>query len=100
MGGHKTPDYYDALDAKGLASCGLALTKDLTGFSKSLPGGNRDGENLSGLVEQAIETFRAARKIAPHAGEVKRVLRLFDGLGQSDQEGILKDVHKAAEGVE
>lgn len=94
----KTPDYYDALDAKGLALCGLTLTKDLTGFSKSRPSGNRDGENLSGLIRQAIEAFRAARKIAPHAGVVKSVLRLFDELGQCDQDGILKDVRKAAEG--
>ncbi len=29
----KTPDYYSALDAKGLALCGLALTQDLTVLS-------------------------------------------------------------------
>ncbi|MBA4379980.1 MAG: hypothetical protein C0393_04730 [Anaerolinea sp.] len=96
----KTPDYYEALDAKGLASCGLALTKDLTGFRKSLPDGNRDGENLSGLIEQAIETFHAARKIAPHAGVIKRVLRLFDELVKCDEEGVLGEVRVAAEGAE
>ncbi|MBU4225179.1 MAG: hypothetical protein KKC71_05095 [Chloroflexi bacterium] len=82
----KTPDYFDALDAKGLASCGLALT---TGDSHL-----KDDCHL-----QAIETFRTARKIAPHAGVVKRVLRLFDELGQCDEEGILAEVRKAAEGV-
>jgi len=95
----KTPDYYDALDAKGLALCGLALTKDLTGLTESRPDGKTRGGDLSGLVEQAIETFRAARKIAPHAGVVKRVLRLFDELVKCDEEGVLAEVRKAAEGV-
>ena len=48
----------------------------------------------------AIETFRKALKIAPHAGVVKSVLRLFDELAKCDTEGILKDVRKAAEGVD
>ncbi len=51
-------------------------------------------------VDHAIETFRKARKIAPHAGVVKSVLRLFDELVKCDEDGILKDVRKAAEGVE
>ena len=96
----KTPDYYSALDAKGLAMCGLILVKDLTGFTESLTGGESRGENLSGLVEQAIETFQKARKIAPHAGVVKSVLRLFDELVKCDEGEILKDVRKAVEGVE
>ena len=49
-------------------------------------------------INDAIETFRAARKIAPHEGVVKRVLRLFDELVKCDEEGILKDVRKAIEG--
>jgi tetratricopeptide (TPR) repeat protein len=76
----KTPDYYDALDAKGLASCGLAICDDKK------------------YVAEAIETFRAARKIAPHAGVVKRVLRLFDELVKCDEEGILKEVREAVGG--
>ena len=48
--------------------------------------------------QQAIETFRKARKIAPHAGVVKSVLRLFDELVKCDTDGILKDVRKAVEG--
>ena len=115
----KTPEYYSALDAKGLALCGLILVKDLTGLTESRPDGKtrgRDlsglvvgesrGENtsagsvqrLSGLVEQAIETFRAARKIAPHAGVVKSVLRLFDELAKCDQEGALAEVREVIEG--
>jgi hypothetical protein len=45
-----------------------------------------------------METFRAARNIAPHAGVVKSVLMLFDELVKCDEEGILKDVRNAAEG--
>jgi hypothetical protein len=68
--------------------------KDLTGFTESLTGGESRGENLSGLVEQASAIFRAARKIAPHAGVVKSVLRLFDELVKCGEEGILKDVRE------
>jgi tetratricopeptide (TPR) repeat protein len=73
----KTPDYYDALDAKGLAVCGLALCTD-------------DGQLTmdDGKIAEAMETFRKARKIAPHAGVVKSVLRLFDELVKCDEEGI------------
>jgi hypothetical protein len=49
---------------------------------------------------RAIETFRKAREIAPHAGVVKSVLRLFDELVKCDEEGILKGVRKAVEGVD
>ena len=48
--------------------------------------------------QQAIETFRKARKIAPHAGVVKSVLRLFDELVKCEGGEILKDVRKAVEG--
>jgi tetratricopeptide (TPR) repeat protein len=83
----KTSEYYEALDAKGLALCGLALT---TGDIHL-----KDDFHL-----QAIEAFRAARKIAPHAGIVNSVLRLFDELAKCDTEGILKDVRQAVEGKE
>jgi tetratricopeptide (TPR) repeat protein len=84
----KTPEYYDALDAKGLALCGLALCA------------HDDGQLMmdNGKIAEAIETFRKARKIAPHAGVVKSVLRLFDELVRCDEEGILKDVRNAVEG--
>jgi tetratricopeptide (TPR) repeat protein len=78
----RTPDYYSALDAKGLALCGLAIC---------------DGKQH---IATAIETFRRARKIAPHAGVVKSVLRLFDELVKCDVEGVLAGVRKAAEGAE
>ncbi len=80
----KTAEYYDALDAKGLALCGLAILGD---------------SHLEGDCHLlAIETFKKARKIAPHAGIVKRNLRLFDELAKCDTEGILKDVRDAVEG--
>ena len=49
---------------------------------------------------EAMETFKRACKIAPHAGVVKSVLRLFDELVKCNEEGVLKDVRKAVEGVE
>ncbi len=105
----KTPEYYSALDAKGLALCGLILAGR---GDPSMPTKTNDGKPAppdmvtvsSGrgapTVDDAIETFRKSRKIAPHAGVVKSVLRLFDELVKCDTEGILKDVRKAAEGVE
>ena len=49
-------------------------------------------------VDDAIETFRKARKIAPHAGIVKSTLRLFDELVKCDKDGVLKGVREAVEG--
>lgn len=92
----KTAEYYSALDAKGLALCGLALCR-----SRLQRDDSPNADNLSRFkrdLQDAIETFRKARKIAPHAGVVKSVLRLFDELAKCDTEGILKDVRKAVEG--
>jgi tetratricopeptide (TPR) repeat protein len=83
----KTPDYYEALDAKGLALSALTIC-DL----RLLIDGREE------LLAEAVETFRKAREIAPHAGVVKSVLRLFDELVKCDEEGALKDVRKAVEG--
>ncbi len=56
------------------------------------------GHDIAPTVDDAIETFRKARKIAPHAGVVKSVLRLFDELVKCDEAGVLKDVRNAVEG--
>jgi tetratricopeptide (TPR) repeat protein len=93
----KTAEYYSALDAKGLSICGLVLCRG------AVPAPEDDGANTgrgdpAPTVDDAIETFRKARKIAPHAGVVKSVLRLFDELAKCDTEGILKGVRDAAEG--
>lgn len=93
----KTAEYYTALDAKGLASCGLALCRDdLHGH----PGaGIGAGIGASPILTDAIDAFRKARKIAPHAGIVKATLRLFDELMKCEGGEMLKDVRKAAEGA-
>jgi len=82
----KTPDYYSALDAKGLAVAGLLVIGNW----------RLDGERDK-LHAEAIETFKRAREIAPHAGVVKSVLRLFDELVKCDEEGVLKDVREVIE---
>ncbi|MBI5293991.1 MAG: tetratricopeptide repeat protein [Chloroflexi bacterium] len=85
----KTAEYYDALDAKGIALSGLVVSGKW----------EVDSEKQKAL-DEAVEVFRKARKIAPHAGVVKSVLRLFDELVKCDEEGILKDVRIAVEGKE
>jgi tetratricopeptide (TPR) repeat protein len=84
----KTPDYFDALDAKGLSICGSAVIRDQVS-------GIRDQERD---VAEAIETFKRAREIAPHAGVAKSALRLFDELVKCDEEGVLKGVRKVISG--
>ncbi|RJP53733.1 MAG: TIR domain-containing protein [Anaerolineaceae bacterium] len=96
----KTPDYYSALDAKGLALCGLILTgRGAVPAPNDAPTNDTGRGDPAPTVNDAIATFRKARKIAPHAGVVKSVLRLFDELAKCDTEGILKDVRAAAEGI-
>jgi hypothetical protein len=41
-----------------------------------------------------VATFLTARQIAPHAGVVKSVLRLFDELAKCDTDGLLKGVRE------
>lgn len=103
----KTAEYYDALDAKGLAICGLILAgrgdpsmPAETNASKTVPPDKStvSAGRVAPTVDDAIETFRKARKIAPHAGIVKSVLRLFDELMKCEGGEILKDVRKAVEG--
>jgi tetratricopeptide (TPR) repeat protein len=108
----KTAEYYEALDAKGLALCGLALCardngpSTVDGGRGAVPApdanhtsntgrGDPGQGNPAPTVDDAIETFRKARKIAPHAGVVKSVLRLFDELAKCDGEGVLKGVREA-----
>lgn len=92
----KTAEFYEALDAKGLAMCGLALCARDDG-RQTVDGGN--GQPSTVYRQQAIETFQKARKIAPHAGIVKQNLRLFDELVKCEGGEILKDVRSAVEGV-
>jgi tetratricopeptide (TPR) repeat protein len=73
----KTPEFYSALDAKGLALCGLVLCDD------------------KGHLADAIECFRKARKIARHEGVIKTVLRLFEELAKCDSNDYLTEVRNA-----
>jgi len=82
-----TPQYYAALDSKGLALCGLALCEARN------PRNQVSGRNL---VSEAVAAFRAARAINRDAGVVKRVLRLFDALAAADTAGVLAGVRAAA----
>lgn len=108
----KTPDYFSALDAKGLALSGLALcgvalvgaglpgkTDNPSGADTRQDQTDAGNERPAPTVAEAIATFHAARKIAPHAGIIKSVLRLFDELAKCDPEGVLKEVRAAAEGT-
>jgi tetratricopeptide (TPR) repeat protein len=126
----KTAEYYDALDAKGLALVGAGLleikdnslgktsldnetldseerparTNEIMLEIKSNPLGKTSLDNKTldseerpartPAFEQAIECFRKAREIAPHAGVVKSVLRLFDELAKCDEAGALKGIRE------
>ena len=71
---------YQALDSKGLALCGLALTEDPK------------------RIAEAVAAYRAARAITKATGIVQRVLHLFDALAQADTYGVLAPVRAAAAG--
>lgn len=58
----------------------------------------RSGQSSMVYRQQAIEAFKQARKIAPHAGVVKSVGRLFDELVKCDTDGLLINVRDAVEG--
>jgi len=75
----KTPENYNALDAKGLALCGVALCAD---------GGRETGDRL----KEAREAFGSARAIMDGAGHVGRVLRLFDALAAAGEGSGLEGV--------
>ena len=55
-------------------------------------------DDLAPTIDNAIETFKKARQIAPHAGVVKENLRLFDELAKCDPEGLLAGVREAVAG--
>jgi tetratricopeptide (TPR) repeat protein len=78
----RSPQFYAALDTKGLALCGLVLC------------GNPDH------IPKAKEAYKAARTINSDAGVVGRVLRLFDALAKADAAGILAEVRTEAARVQ
>ncbi len=72
---------YSALDAKGLALCGLALC-----------------ERNKKCIPDAIKAYSSARAVNRDAGIAGRVLRLFDELAKADSAGLLAGVRAAAAG--
>ena len=76
----RSPQYYMALDTKGLALCGLALSKN----AEHIPA--------------AKEAYKAARTINSDVGIVRLVLQLFDALAQADTVGKLTEVRAEAAG--
>ncbi len=86
--------------------CGLALgvgglpspkpSPKRRGSSDSLP--LRGIEGGQDYVQQAGESYRAARAITSAAGIVGRALRLFDALAVVDEAGILAGVRDAIAG--
>ncbi|HND50680.1 MAG TPA: hypothetical protein PLL95_19065, partial [Anaerolineales bacterium] len=75
----KTEEFYSALDAKGLALCGMAICENKI------------------YAAEAVEAFRKARNIASHSGAVKSTLRLFDEILKCNGSEILKDVKSTVE---
>ena len=78
--GHSDTNY-GALDAKGLALCGLALC-----------------EGKSNYIKEAIHAYTKARSITRAPGIVGRILGLFDELARADTQGLLAGVREAAGG--
>jgi tetratricopeptide (TPR) repeat protein len=74
---------FEALDAKGLSLCGLALATGDKGF-----------------IPPAIDAYRKAREITKAAGIVADVLSLFDALQEADAEEMLAEVREVAAGTD
>ncbi len=103
----KTAEYYDALDAKGLALAGLAVCavrnpppQSVSSSVSPLP---MFGEGPGVGFSAAIEAYRAARAIICAKGIVNRVLRLHDELavvaeGDAALMAQLAEVRKVAAG--
>jgi tetratricopeptide (TPR) repeat protein len=82
-----TAEYYEALDAKGLALAGLALCEP-------------ERDYVTRRLDQAQTAYGAARAITQDAGIVARVLRRLDALAEAAPAGLLDDVRAAAGGNE
>jgi len=74
---------YNALDARGLALCGLALCEENTNY-----------------IPDAISAYNAARSITRGTGIVGRNMRLFDKLANADTNGLLVEVGRAVKKLE
>ena len=84
----QTPEYFDALDAKGLACCGLALCDGTgAGFAPSADGIVAATKPAPTHLDAAVAAYRAARAVNRDAGIVGRVLRLLDALAAGHPQG-------------
>jgi len=87
----QTPELYGALDAKGIALCGLHLSSVST---------NDETAQRKRMMGDAVAAFRAARAINQDAGIVARVVRLLDALALAHPNGaaLLAHARNAASG--
>jgi len=99
----QTPELYGALDARGIALCGIALcdAQEAVGGRQEAGGGQRSSvtghpssvtghpSSVAGhpSLVSAVEAFRAARKINSDAGIVARVVRKLDALARTHPDG-------------
>jgi tetratricopeptide (TPR) repeat protein len=102
----RTPELYDALDARGIALCGIALcdAQEAGGGRQEAVGGQRSSvtghpASVTGhpSLLGAVEAFRAARKINSDAGIVARVVRKLDALARTHPNGaaLLAEARRA-----
>ena len=93
----QTPELYGALDAKGIALCGLAVVG--AGLVSALVPAHT-GRPQGSPLQDAVNTFRAARKINRDPGIVARVVRWVDALARAHPNGavLLANARRAAEG--
>ena len=99
----QTPELFGALDAKGLACCGLALCDGTgAGCAPSADGMIAATKPAPTSLDAAVAAYRAARAINRDAGIVGRVLRLLDALAAGHPQGaaILAPSRAAAAGAE
>ena len=84
----RTPELYGALDARGMALCGLVLCdswQEAGGGRQEAGGGQRS--SVSERLQEAVAVFRKARAINRDAGIVARVVRKLDALARTHPEG-------------
>ncbi len=94
----KTAEFYSALDAKGLAICGLlALCARDDGRQTADDGLSSSGRwSIVPSRQQAIEPSKKPQGATCGGG--KSVLRLFDELVKCDEDGMLNGVREVVEG--
>jgi tetratricopeptide (TPR) repeat protein len=81
----QSPNYYDALDARGLALAGLVLCE-------------ADSDCRTDHLARAKAAFRAARAVTQAPGIVASVIRLLDALAEADPINLLSEVRATAAG--